>query len=86
MQVQAMQGYFEGGAFYQQGRRTALPERKLVIVNVLDVPIDIGERQKSGETKKRLAAIDKFFAEIDASDEEIPEEFERIKFTREADL
>jgi len=46
MQVQAMQGYFDNGAFFQRGQRVALPERKMVIVNVLDMPIDIDETKK----------------------------------------
>ena len=40
MQVQAIQGYFNDGAFYQDGRRVALPERQLVIANVLDIPVE----------------------------------------------
>jgi hypothetical protein len=47
MRVKAMQGYFENGVFYQQGRRVALPERRMVIVNVLDVPVDIDEAGKA---------------------------------------
>ena len=43
MQVQALQGYFDNGIFYQQGHKVQLPERQLVIVNVLDVPVDINE-------------------------------------------
>ena len=46
MQVQTMQGYFDNGVFYQQGRRMSLPERQLVIVNVLDVPVDVDEEKK----------------------------------------
>ena len=47
MQVQAIQGYFDGGFFYQQGRRVSLPERQLVIVNVLDIPVEANENQKN---------------------------------------
>jgi hypothetical protein len=47
MQVQAIQGYFDNGAFFQQGRRVSLPERKVVIVNVLDVPVDMDETKKA---------------------------------------
>ena len=47
MQVHAIQGYFDDGVFYQQGRRVALPDRKLVIVNILDIPIDIDETKKT---------------------------------------
>ena len=38
-----MRGYFDNGLFYQQGRHVVLPERQMVIVNVLDVPIDVEE-------------------------------------------
>ena len=40
MQVQTMQGYFNDGVFYQHGQQVKLPERQLVIVNVLDIPFD----------------------------------------------
>ena len=43
MQVKAIQGYFNDGVFYQQGRQVKLPERQLVIVNILDIPIDADE-------------------------------------------
>jgi len=47
MEVQAMQGYFDNGFFYQQGRRVELPERQLVIVNVLNIPVDTDEAGKT---------------------------------------
>jgi len=46
MEIQAIQGYFDNGVFYQQGRRIKLPERQLVIVNILDIPVDVDERKK----------------------------------------
>ena len=46
MQVRAIQGYFDDGVFYQQGQRVKLPDRQLVIVNVLDIPINADEIQK----------------------------------------
>ena len=45
MQVQAIQGYFNDGAFYQNGRKVNLPERQLVIVNVLDIPVDTADNR-----------------------------------------
>ena len=47
MQVQTLQGYFDNGYFYQQGRQVSLPERQLVIVNVLDIPVSEDEIQYS---------------------------------------
>jgi hypothetical protein len=47
VEVQAIQGYFDDGIFYQQGRRVKIPERQLVIVNVLNVPVDINEIKKA---------------------------------------
>ena len=35
------------GGFYQQGRRVPLPEHQLVIVNVLDIPVDVDETKKA---------------------------------------
>ena len=45
MQVQTIQGYFDKGIFYQQGQRKELPERQLVIINVLDIPVSESEIQ-----------------------------------------
>ena len=47
MEVQAIQGYFDNGYFYQQGRRVPLPERKLVIVNVLSIPVNVDDTLRS---------------------------------------
>ena len=65
MQVQAIQGYFIDGIFYQQGQRVLLPERQLVIVNVLDIPISGDEIQK-GDIK--------FWKEFDKLAEESADE------------
>ena len=46
MEVQTMQGYFKDGLFHQDGRRVKLPEQKMVIINVLNIPITT-ERTKS---------------------------------------
>ena len=80
MNVQAMQGYFDGGVFYQQGRRVPLPERRLVIVNVLDVPVD------ADETKKADIEFWKEFDKLakDSVDEELlTADFPRVNFGRE---
>jgi len=46
MQVQSIQGYFDKGVFYQHGQQVSLPERKLTIVIVLDIPVNTAETQK----------------------------------------
>jgi hypothetical protein len=47
MEVRAMQGYFDKGVFYQQGRKVTIPEHTLVIVNVLKVPVDVDDIKKA---------------------------------------
>ena len=78
--MQSYEGYFEqGGQFVPLGM-VSIPARKRAIVTILD------EQPTQDEAlKERLAAIDEFFAAIEASDEEVPE-FERVNFTREVDL
>jgi len=77
MQVQALQGYFDKGVFYQQGDPVALPERKMMIINVLDIPI---------ESEKNLdidfwKAFDKLA--IDSLDEKLSlDDFPQTKFNR----
>jgi len=78
--VQAIQGYFNNGVFYQEGRQVALPERKLVIVNVLDIPIDITESKKSDA--EFWSAFDEMVKE--ANDEELlTADFPRMNFQRD---
>jgi len=47
VEVEALQGYFVDDVFYQQGRRTKIPNRKMVVINVLDIPVDIEETIKA---------------------------------------
>ena len=49
-----------------------IPEGSELIVTILDEPA------RDDETVRRLAALDKFFSDIETSDEEVPE-FERVK-------
>jgi hypothetical protein len=58
---------------------SGLSGRRRVLITILD------EREHDDATTRRLAAIDDFFAAIDASEENVPE-FERVKFNREVDL
>ena len=80
MQVQAIQGYFDDGIFYQQGRRVKLPDRQLVIVNVLDIPVDADEIQKGDlEFWKEFDRL----AKESVDDELMMVDFPRVNFGRE---
>lgn len=85
MQIQALQGYFNNGHFYHEGRKVTLPERKTVIINILEFPTPsslagdtANEEALDNETVRRVAALDKFFTEIESCDEPVPE-FEKIR-------
>jgi len=75
--MQAYKAYYDGETFVPIGLGR-LQKGAQAIVTVLDEP--------EPDREARLAAIDKFFAAIEASDEEMPEEFERVRFNRELDL
>jgi len=80
VEVQAIQGYFDNGVFYQRGRMVKIPERQLVIVNVLNVPVDIDEIKKAD--KDFWQEFDTFAK--DAVDEELQmADFPRVNFGRE---
>ena len=81
MQVQSIQGYFNEGAFYQNGRRIYLPERKFVIVNVLDIPVeDTDTMEADVEFWKKFDKLAK-----ESFDEELMiEDFPRVDFGRES--
>jgi hypothetical protein len=81
VEVKTIQGYFEGGTFYQQGRKVRIPERQLVIVNVLDVPVDVDEIKRADiEFWKEFDRLAK-----DAVDEELlMTDFPRVHFGRES--
>ena len=75
------EGYFENGRFVPVNLVPAIiPERRRAFITILDEPA------RNDEATKRLAALDAFFQAIDASDEKIPEAFERVNFLREIDL
>jgi len=71
--MQAYEGYFQDGRFYAAGTAVRIPERRRIILTVLDEPA------RDENAALRLDAIGKFLESIDASDEEVPD-FERIKF------
>ena len=76
--LRAYEGYLEQGRFYPTGPPVSIQGRRRVIITVLDEP------ERDDETVRRLAALDKFFADVEANDEEVPE-FERLKL-REIEL
>ena len=80
MQVQAIQGYFDRGNFYQKGRRVSLPERQLVIVNILDIPADSDELQK--EDVEFWEEFDRL-AKESADEELLLMDFPRFEFGRD---
>lgn len=77
--MRTYEGYYEEGRFYPIGQISGLSGRRRVLITILDEP------EHDNTTTRRLAALDDFFAAIDASEEDAPE-FERVKFNREVDL
>ena len=73
--MRAYEGYFENGQFFSLGQKVLIPDRRKVILNVLDEPA-----QEAGESEY-AGAWREFFEAINASDEEVPE-FERARFKR----
>lgn len=78
--LRAYEGYLEKGRFFPIGKPVSIQGRRRVIVTVLDEPTP-----EAKETS-HATAWRKFFEEVNASSEEIPETFERVNFAREADL
>ena len=76
--LQAYEGFLEEGQFYPIGSPVSIQGRRRVIVTILD------ESERDNETARRLGALDKFFAEVENSDEKVPE-FERLKL-REVEI
>ena len=74
--MQAYQGYFQDGQFVPIGAAT-IPERRRVIITVLDEPLPQHDEQ--------IEAFEEFMTAIHASGEKVPE-FERVNFTREVEL
>ena len=72
------EGYLERDRFYPIGPPLKIKGRRKVFVTILDEQVDQSSQEK---------AWGEFFAAIDAaSDEEIPETFEKVNFSREIDL
>jgi hypothetical protein len=69
MEVKAVHGYFKNGFFHQSGKRVNLPEQRMVIINVLNIPVpaeetfDAPNTDSSQEEKKTaFAALDGILA------------------------
>ena len=78
--MQAYPAYCENGRIITVGN-PIIPEGRKLIITILDEPATV----RDSGIQQRVKALDKFFAAIEASDEEVPE-FERVKFCREVDL
>lgn len=77
--MQAVEGYFENGRFFVIGQAAPVPERRRVIVTVLDEP---AQSTKHEDTRAWLDEFDRLVDE--SSHEELREEdFPRMRFGRE---
>jgi hypothetical protein len=77
--MQAYQGYYGEGQFRTLDGSPVSEQGQAVLLFLEAANV------KRQETAARVAAVDEFFAAIEASDEEVPE-FERVKFNREVNL
>jgi hypothetical protein len=78
--VQAYEGYLENDRFYPIGQPVKLQGRRRVILTVFD------EGVRESKEKPQAKAWREFFETVNASDEPIPETFERVNFSRGIDL
>ena len=78
--LQAYEGYLDKGRFYPSGPSVRIQGRRRVIVTVLDEPTP--EQKETPQAQ----AWREFFDTVNASNEAIPETFERVNFAREVDL
>ncbi len=78
--LHAYEGYLEKGRFIPIGPPVSIQGRRRVIITILDEPT-----QDADETPQATAWRE-FFDEVNTSDEDIPESFERVNFSREVDL
>ncbi|MCL1849356.1 MAG: hypothetical protein FWF83_06780 [Clostridiales bacterium] len=76
--LQTYEGYYEDGRFYQTDQTLRIEGRWRAFITIMDEPA------RDDETVRRVAALDKFIADIEASDEAVPE-FEKVKL-REVEI
>ncbi|MDR2088963.1 MAG: hypothetical protein LBP73_06380 [Clostridiales Family XIII bacterium] len=76
--MQAIEGYFDNGRFFAIGRAMPVPERRRVIITVLDEPI---QQSKNADDR---AWLDEFHRLTSSNGEELrDEDFPRMRFGRE---
>jgi hypothetical protein len=78
--LQAYEGYLEKNIFYPVGQPMKKSGRYHVIITVLE------EAVLDADEKPQAKAWREFFDEINASEEQIPNVFERIDLSREIKL
>jgi hypothetical protein len=78
--LQTFEGYLERGRFFPIGPQVSIQGRRRVILTLLDEPAP-----GTDETPQAVAWRE-FFVAVNASDEDIPETFERVNFAREDGL
>lgn len=81
--LQTYEGYWNDKGIFPIGSPVKVTGKRRVIITVLDEPVQ--ETPKAAETSQAKAWRE-FFEGVNASDEEIPEEFERVSFNREVDV
>ena len=79
MQPKAYEGYFENGNFFTAGRMVSLPEKKRVVITVLDEL----EKAETGEYERRSEWIKKMTAAVISSSNEELCEIPRSTLMRE---
>jgi hypothetical protein len=78
--LQSYEGYIEKGHIYPMLPLKEIKGRRRVIITVLDEPAD------DAKEKPQAKAWREFFEAVNASDEPLPESFERVSFKREVEL
>lgn len=74
--MQAYEGYYENGHFYQFGKAAPLTGRRRAVFTVLDEPV----QDNSESENAHAGAWKEFFEAINAIDDEPVPEFERVTF------
>jgi len=78
--MEAYEGYYEDGRFYPVGQTITIKGRRRVRMTLVEEPVT--EHQETAQA----AAWREFFEAINASNEEVPETFERVNFAQEIAL
>ncbi|MCL1820603.1 MAG: hypothetical protein FWG36_08125 [Oscillospiraceae bacterium] len=78
--MQAYEGFFENGRFTPIGQPVSVKGRRRAVMTVFD------DTMSSQAETLQAKAWREFFEAVNASDEAMPETFERVNFTREINL